>query len=88
MGYVIKITHEKAAGLAENIEKGLRHIGKAMQCIDELMEGDDYGYGERDDDWDDDDRFGDRGYNGRGMSRGYGERRGGGRRRDGRGRYI
>lgn len=91
MGYVIKITHEKVADLSENIEKGLRYIGKAMQCVDALME-DEYGYGERggrygerDEDWEDDDRYermGERHY-GRGI---YGERRG--RRRDSRGRYM
>lgn len=88
MGYIIKISHDKVSDLSENIEKGLRYIGKAMQCIDDLM-GEDYGerggrYGERDDeDWDDDDRYGERSY-GRGGR--YGERRG--RRRDSRGRYM
>ena len=42
---MIKISHDKVEDLAENIEKGLRYVGKAMQCIDELMnEG---GWGER-----------------------------------------
>lgn len=90
MGYVIKVTHEKVADLSENIEKGLRYIGKAMQCVDALME-DDYGYGERggrygerdDDGWDDDERYGERHYGRGGV---YGERRG--RRRDSRGRYM
>lgn len=96
MGYIIEITQDKVADLSENIEKGLRYIGKAMQCVDALMD-DDYGYGERggrygerdDDDWDDDDRMGRMGerHYGRGMGRGfYGERRG--RRRDSRGRYM
>lgn len=92
MGYVIKVTHEKVADLSENIEKGLRYIGKAMQCVDALMD-DDYGYGERggrygerdDEDWDDDDRMGERDW---GRGRFYGERRGRGRRRDSRGRYM
>lgn len=93
MGYIIEISHDKVYDLSENIEKGLRYIGKAMQCVDDLM-GDDYGYGERgrygerdDEDWEDDDRMGERHY-GRGMGRGiYGERRGR-RRRDSRGRYM
>lgn len=90
MGYIIEVTHDKVSDLSENIEKGLRYIGKAMQCVDDLMEGD-YGYGERDDDWEDDDRMGERSY-GKGRTypregRGYfGERRG--RRRDSRGRYM
>lgn len=43
--YMIKISEDKIGTLAENIEKGLRYMGKAMQCIDELQnEG---GYGER-----------------------------------------
>ena len=96
MGYIIEVTHDKVSDLSENIEKGLRYIGKAMQCVDELMD-DDYGYGERggrygerdDDDWDDDDRMGERHYGRGGYGRGiYGERRGRGRRRDSRGRYM
>lgn len=84
MGYVIKVTHDKVADLSENIEKGLRYIGKAMQCVDALMD-DDYGYGERgrDDEWEDDERYGERHYGRGGI---YGERRG--RRRDSRGRYM
>ena len=45
MGYVIEISESKVGKLSEHIEKGLRHIGKAMQCVDEWMEGE--GYGER-----------------------------------------
>lgn len=91
MAYIIKVTHDKVADLSENIEKGLRYIGKAMQCVDALMD-DDYGYGERgrygerdDEDWEDDDRYSERDWSRRG---GYGERRGRGRRRDSRGRYM
>ena len=42
---MIQITESKMEGLSENIRMGLRYLGKAMQCIEE-MTGD--GYGERD----------------------------------------
>lgn len=42
---MIQITEDKMEGLSENIRKGFRYLGKAMQCIEE-MSGD--GYGERD----------------------------------------
>lgn len=90
MGYIIEITEEKMESLSDHIEKGLRHLGKAMQYVDEwshsASESEDrgrrygHGYGERDDDWEDMDDLDDRG-------RGYGERRGY-RRRDIRGRYM
>jgi len=55
MGYMIEISEDKVSGLSEHLEKGLRHIGKAMQCVDELCEesrmGERGGYG----------RYGDRG---------------------------
>jgi len=38
MGYMIEISEDKVSGLSEHLEKGLRHIGKAMQCVDELYE--------------------------------------------------
>lgn len=38
MGYMIEITEKKAEKLSEHIEESLRHLGKAMQCIDEWME--------------------------------------------------
>lgn len=83
---VIEITEDKVSGLAEHIEKALRHAGKAMQCVEGMY--DDYGYGERggygerdEDDYDDDDRMGERRY---GRGRGMGMRR----RRDYRGRYM
>lgn len=89
MGYIIEITEDKLEGLSEHIEKGLRHLGKAMQCVDEWAQ-ESYGergrsgrggYGERDEEeWEDE--MGERGY-----GRGYGERRGY-RRRDSRGRYM
>lgn len=83
MGHIIEITEDKMENLSEHIEKGLRHLGKAMQCVDEWMQE---GYGERgrgmgyrDEDDRDDDEMWERGY-GRGM--GYR------RRRDSRGRYM
>lgn len=42
---MIEITEKKAEKLSEHIEESLRHMGKAMQCIDELME--EGGMGER-----------------------------------------
>lgn len=36
---IIQITEEKVDNLAENIEKGLRYLGKAMQCVDEWKHG-------------------------------------------------
>lgn len=34
--YMIEITEDKYSCLTEDIEKGLRYIGKAMQCLDEI----------------------------------------------------
>ena len=36
--YVIEITEDKLQSMAEHVEKGLRHMGKLMQCIEELEE--------------------------------------------------
>ena len=36
--YVIEITEDKLQLMAEHVEKGLRHMGKLMQCIEELEE--------------------------------------------------
>ena len=36
--YVIEITEDKLQSMAEHVEKGLRHTGKLMQCIEELEE--------------------------------------------------
>ena len=48
---MIEITEHKIDKLSEHIEQGLRHIGKAMQCVDEWMEEGDMkepvGYGMR-----------------------------------------
>ena len=35
--YMVEITDDKASDLSENIEKALKYMGKAMQCIDEAM---------------------------------------------------
>lgn len=69
--FQIKITTKKKEKMTEHAEKALRHMGKLMQCLDELEEGDmgerygnRYGgemgerYGNRmneREDWDDDD---------------------------------
>ncbi len=47
MGYMIEISEDKVSGLSEHLEKGLRHIGKAMQCIDELSQESHMGERER-----------------------------------------
>lgn len=88
---MIKITEDKLGTMAENIERGLRYVGKAMQCVDELQResygersgyGMRHGYGMRDDDMNyrypvmDEEEMGMRG--------GYGERRG----RNSMGRYT
>lgn len=49
--YMIELTEDKLSGLYEDVEKGLRYIGKAMQCLDELKESDERDRkGYRDDD--------------------------------------
>ena len=85
--FMIEISEGKMNKLSEHVEESLRHLGKAMQCIDEWMDDKDGGqnigyrggYGSRyggmnprEDEWEDDE-----------MS----ERRGGRRRRDSMGRY-
>lgn len=35
--YMIEITEDKATKMSESIEKALKYMGKAMQCIDEIM---------------------------------------------------
>lgn len=84
MGYIIEVSEDKISSLSEHIEKALRHAGKAMQCLEDMYEGErgygERGYGERDDDdmYEEDERR-------------YGRRRGGmgeRRHRDARGRYM
>jgi hypothetical protein len=99
MGYMIEITEKKVEKLSDHIEQGLRHLGKAMQCVDEWMQEE--GMGERSGSYGG--RYGGRGGYGYRGSMGYrdeedwedmderyedmGERRGR-RRRDSRGRYM
>lgn len=41
---MIEITEKKAEKLSEHIEESLRHMGKAMQCVEEWMEGGEMGH--------------------------------------------
>lgn len=75
--YMFRRTENKLGTIAENISQGLRCIGKAMQCLEEMKEEEGYGerggYGHRDDmgyryPVDDEEEMG--------MRAGYGERRG------------
>lgn len=48
MGYnLIEISSDKLQDMSENIEKGLRYIGKAMQCVDEMQKEHESSMGER-----------------------------------------
>lgn len=38
MGMLLQVRDDKVDYLAENIENGLRYLGKAMQCIDEMKQ--------------------------------------------------
>ena len=38
MGMLLQVRDDKVDYLSENIEQGLRYIGKAMQCIDEMKQ--------------------------------------------------
>lgn len=64
---IIKIEEGKVDKLSTHIEESLKHLGKAMSCVETMIEG---GYGERDDDDDDDEMEGMRG----GYRGGYGMR--------------
>jgi hypothetical protein len=64
---IIKIEESKVDKLSNHIEESLKHLGKAMSCVETLMDG---GYGERDDEDDDDEMEGMRG----GYRGGYGMR--------------
>lgn len=61
---MIEITEDKITDLSEHLEKGLRHIGKAMQCIDELSQesrmGERGGYGRYGNRYDGGGRYGNR----------------------------
>ena len=41
--FMIEISEGKMNKLSEHVEESLRHLGKAMQCIDEWMEDKDGG---------------------------------------------
>lgn len=45
MGFLLEITEKKVDKLSEHLEQGLRHLGKAMSCVDEWMQ--EGGMGER-----------------------------------------
>jgi DMSO/TMAO reductase YedYZ molybdopterin-dependent catalytic subunit len=92
---MIEITDKKVEKLSEHIEEGLRSLGKAMQCVEQMMQ--EGGMGERE--GMPSNRGG--GYGSRYGNRGYGERMGyrdedededwgmqERRRRDTRGRYM
>lgn len=66
---IIEVTETKMDKLSEHVEQGLRHLGKAMQCIDEWMQ--EGGMGERGGN-----------YGNRGGQGGYGSRGGYGNRYD------
>lgn len=36
---VIEIREDKLSSLTEHVEKGLRYLGKAMQCLDDMQGG-------------------------------------------------
>lgn len=45
--YMVQIEEKKIDKLSEHIEESLRHMGKAMQCVDEWMEEGGFGHGNR-----------------------------------------
>ena len=47
--YMIEITEDRLHSMTEHVEKGLRHMGKLMQCLEELEEdfSDSGAYGEK-----------------------------------------
>ena len=65
MGYIVEISESKVEMLSEHAGKALKHIGKAMECIDDLRHtGGHMGYRHDDDGYD---RMGERGYGRYGM---------------------
>lgn len=38
MGYIIEISEKKIDKLSNHVEESLRHLGKAMQCLDQMTE--------------------------------------------------
>ena len=47
--YMIEITEDKFHSMAEHVEKGLKHMGKLMQCLEDLEDEflDSGAYGEK-----------------------------------------
>ena len=47
--YIIEITEDKLHSMAEHVEKGLKHMGKLMQCLEDLEDEflDSGAYGEK-----------------------------------------
>ena len=47
--YMIEVTEDKLHTMAEHVEKGLKHMGKLMQCLEDLEEdfSNDGAYGEK-----------------------------------------
>lgn len=44
MGFLLEITEKKAEKLSEHIEQSLKHMGKAMQCVEEWMDDSEMGH--------------------------------------------
>lgn len=36
--YMVEITEDKIHSMAEHVEQGLKHMGKLMQCLEDLEE--------------------------------------------------
>lgn len=45
--YMIEITEDRLQSMVEHTEKGLMHLGKLMQCLENLEEETSGAYGER-----------------------------------------
>lgn len=75
MGYMIQIEEDSAMELKEHAKKALKHMGKLMECVEELCEesqmGERGGYGNRGGG-----RYGNRGGYSGGSGGGYGNRMG------------
>lgn len=38
MGYIVEVSDEKVEKVSDHIEKALKYMGKAMQCVEQWME--------------------------------------------------
>lgn len=45
--YMIEITEDRLQSMTEHVEKGLKHLGKLMQCLESLEEETSGAYGEK-----------------------------------------